>query len=134
MYSIFWNDITDKGEQIKLETEIKVVNQEKLITDVEENCPNFQPAESNILYHINVYHRSLKILVRGQLKDDWIHKEFVTLNNIVEKIDNKSILDRYNEEFNCTISMEEEDNKNNQNMNDDDGKVEELKEFKNKRN
>ena len=119
-YTIIWNDITNKGGNIKLETEIQVVKQEFGV-DIDENCANFKPAESNVIYHINLYHQSAKILIRGQFKEEWIEKEFVVLNKIIQIATkgDKSIIQYYNEEFEINIITDDNNQKRSKNKDEE---------------
>ena len=52
---------------------------------------------------INIFHKSLTLLIRGAFKDQWVDHEYRYVKNIVNNSEGTTILQKYNEVFNVQL-------------------------------
>ena len=51
----------------------------------------------------------MKILIRGELKEEWVDKEFIIFDKILKESADKTILEAYNHEFDTSLLLYVED-------------------------
>ena len=94
MFYIEWTDILDKGENVLLETQVKVFKQNKknstnnTKSEEESNQTLFNesvPPKSNFLYVLTLYHTTNTLLIQGNLTANWVDEEYPLLKTVLHK-------------------------------------------------